>query len=253
MKMLKILLPVALAFCFTGCLDIEENVEVRNDGSGQLVEDMDASQMVDILQTYMGKEEMAKKGIVTMDTTVNLKDVVDTSSALSAEKKALLRPGKIHIQLDMDKKILKTRMTFPYTSQENLQKLYTVMGDGSSLGNAKLFGNLGGGEEGGGASPDLSQFTGIYTYVAKDGLMSRKVDREKWKALTDNPQMAQMKQASQMGMEINYTTNITLPRPVKKVSNPTAKLSEDKKTVSLKYNIIDALDHPEQFEYTIEY
>jgi hypothetical protein len=56
-----------------------------------------------------------------------------------------------------------------------------------------------------------------------------------------------------MGMEINYTTNITLPRPVKKVSNPTAKISDDKKTVSLKYNVIDALDHPEQFEYTIEY
>jgi hypothetical protein len=250
--MLKILLPFALALCFTGCLDIEENVEVRNDGSGQLVEDMDASQMVDILQTYMGKEEMAKKGIVTMDTTVNLKDVVDTSTTLSAEKKALLRPGKVHIQLDIDKKVLKTRMTFPYTSQDNLQKLYTVMGDGSSLGNAKLFGNMGG-DDGAGGSPDLSQFTGIYTYTTKDGLMSKKVNREKWKALTDNPQMAQMKQASQMGMEINYTTTITLPRPVKKVSNPTAKISDDKKTVSLKYNLIDALDHPEQFEYTIEY
>lgn len=251
MKMFKILLPLALAFCFTGCLDIEENVEVKNDGSGTLVEDMDASQMVDILQTYMGKEEMAKKGIQTMDTTVNLKDVVDTSSSLGADKKALLRPGKVHIQLDMDKKILKTRMTFPFTSQDNLQKLYTVMGDGSSLGNAKLFGNMGGDD--GGGSPDLTQFQGIYTFTAKDGLMSKKVNREKWKALTDNPQMAQMKQASQMGMEINYTTTITFPRPVKKVSNPTARLSDDKKTVSLKYNLIDALDHPEQFEYTIEY
>jgi hypothetical protein len=252
MKMFKILLPLALAFCFTGCLDVEENVDIKNDGSGTLVEDMDASQMVDILQTYMGKEEMAKKGIQTMDTTVNLKDVVDTSSNLTADKKALLRPGKVHIQLDMDKKILKTRMTFPFTSQENLAKLYTVMGDGSSLGNAKLFGNMGG-DDGGGGSPDLSQFQGIYTFVAKDGLMSKKVNREKWKALTDNPQMAQMKQASQMGMEINYTTTIIFPRPVKKISNPTAKLSEDKKTVSLKYNLIDALDHPEQFEYTIEY
>jgi hypothetical protein len=253
MKMFKILLPLALAFCFTGCLDVEENVEVKNDGSGTLVEDMDASQMVDILQTYMGKEEMAKKGIQTMDTTVNLKDVIDTSSSLSADKKALLRPGSVHIQLDMDKKILKTRMTFPFTSQENLAKLYTVMGDGSSLGNAKLFGNLGGEEGGSGGGPDLTQFQGIYTFVAKDGLMAKKVNREKWKALTDNPQMAQMKQASQMGMEINYTTTIHLPRPVKKISNPTAKLSEDKKTVSLKYNLIDALDHPEQFEYTIEY
>jgi len=254
MKIVKVVLFVVVAFCFSGCLDINEQVEVKKDGSGQLVEDMDMSQVIDILQTYMGKDEMAKKGIQTMDTTVNLKDVVDTSSALTAEKKALLRPGSVHIKLDLDAKIFKTRMVFPYTSQENLQKLYTVMSDGSAFGNTKLLGNLGGGDQaGGGGSPDLSQFTGIYTFTCTDGIMSKKVNKEKWKALTDRPEMAQMKQASQMGMEINQTTVITLPRPIKKCSNPTAKISDDKKTLTLKYNLIDALDHPEQFEYTIEY
>ena len=56
-----------------------------------------------------------------------------------------------------------------------------------------------------------------------------------------------------MGMEINYTTTITLPRPVKKIDNPLAKLSEDKKTVLLKFNLIDAFVHPENFGYKIEY
>ena len=252
MKFFKIFLPLALAFCFSGCLDIDEKVEIKKDGSGQLTEDMDMSQMIDILQTYMGKDEMAKKGIQTMDTTVFLKDIVDTSTSLSAEKKALLRPGSVHLKLDMDAKVFKTRMVFPFTSQENLQKLYAVISDGSSLGNAKLLGNLGG-EDSAGGGPDLPQFSGIYNFTTKDGLISRKVDKDKWKALTENPQMAQIKQASQMGMEINYSCTIVVPRPVKKISNPTAKLSEDKKTVTLKYNPLDALDHPEQFEYTIEY
>ena len=250
MKFLKILLPVALAFCFTGCLDVNEKVDVKKDGSGQLTEDMDMSQMVDIMQSYMGKDEMAKKGLQNMDTTIYLKDVVDTSTNLSAEKKALLRPGSVHIKLDMDAKIFTTRMVFPFSSQENLQKLYTIMNDGSTLGNAKLFGNMGG-DQGGG--PDMGQFTGIYNFTSKDGLMSKRVNKEKWKALNDNPQMAQMKQASQMGMEINYTTTILLPRPVKKIDNAQAKLSDDKKAVTMKYNLVDALDHPEQFEYTIEY
>jgi hypothetical protein len=253
MKMFKILLVLTLAFCFTGCLDIDEKTEIKKDGSGQLTEDMDMSQMVDILLNYMGKEEMAKKGLQNMDTTVYLKDVVDTSTSLSAEKKALLRPGSVHIQLDVDAKIFKTRMVFPFTSQANLQKLYSVITDGSSLGDTRLLGNLGGTDSSGGAGPDLPQFTGIYDWTCKDGLMSRRVNKEKWKALTDKPEMAQMKQASQMGMEINYTATIVLPRPVKKISNPTAKLSEDKKTITLKYNPLDALDHPEQFEYTIEY
>jgi hypothetical protein len=252
MKLRKLFLPLALAFCFAGCLDVNEQVEIKKDGSGQLVEDMDASQMIDILQQYMGKDEMAKKGIQTMDTTVNLKDVVDTSTSLSAEKKALLRQGKVHIKLDMEAKVFKTHMVFPFTSQDNLEKLYTVMSDGSAFGSTKLLGGMGG-ENGGGGAPDLSQFTGIYNFTCKDGVMARKVDKDKWKALTDRPEMAQMKQASQMGVEINYTATIILPRPVKKCSNPTAKISEDKKTVSLKYNLIDAIDHPEQFEYTIEY
>jgi hypothetical protein len=130
------------------------------------------------------------------------------------------------------------------------------MGDGS-IGTAQLFKNLGGGDDAGGGagapSPDINQFNGIYDFSSRDGLMTKKVNADKWKALQNDPQLAQMKQASQMGMEINYTTTIVLPRPVKKIDNATAKLSDDKKTVTMKFNLIDAFDHPEQFGYTIEY
>lgn len=250
MKILKFILPLAVVFCFAGCLDINENVDVKKDGSGQLTMDMDMSQMIEMLQNYMGKEELAKKGMQKMDTTIYMKDIVDTLSSLSAEKKSLLRPGKVHIKLDMDAKVFTTHMQFPFTSQENLQKLYIVMSDGS-LGNAKLFGGLGGGDQAG--SPDINQFNGIYDFTSKDGLMVKKVNEEKWKALKEDPQMAQVKQAAQMGMEINYTTTIVLPRAVKTVDNPLAKLSEDKKTVVMKFNLIDVFENPKQFNYRIEY
>jgi hypothetical protein len=250
MKILKFILPLAVVFCFAGCLDINENVDVKKDGSGQLTMDMDMSQMIEMLQNYMGKDELAKKGMQKMDTTIYLKDIVDTLSSLSAEKKSLLRPGKVHIKMDMDAKVFTTHMQFPFSSQENLQKLYIVMSDGS-LGNAKLFGGLGGGDQAG--SPDINQFNGIYDFTSKDGLMVKKVNQEKWKVLKDDPQMAQVKQAAQMGMEINYTTTIVLPRAIKTVDNPLAKLSEDKKTVVMKFNLIDVFDHPEQFNYRIEY
>ena len=143
MKMLKFILPLTLVLFFTGCLDINEKIDLKKDGSGQLTMDMDMSQMIDMLQTYMGKEELAKKGMQKMDTTIFMKDLVDTLSSLSAEKKNLLRPGQVHIKLDMDAKVFTTHMQFPFTSQENLQKLYVAMSDGS-LGNAKLFQGLGG-------------------------------------------------------------------------------------------------------------
>ncbi len=252
MKILKFILPAALAFCFSGCLDINENVDIRKDGSGQLTMDVDLSQMVDMLQTYMGKDELAKKGMQKMDTTILLSSIVDTSSGLSEDKKAILRPGRVHIKLDMDAKVFTVHSMFPFTSLENLQKLYALKNDGS-LGNAKLLGSLGG-DAGGGPSPgDFDQFNSIFDFTCKDGLLSKKLNKEKFDALKNDPQLAQMKQASQMGMEINYTTSLSLTRPVKKVENPLAKLSDDKKTVTIKFNLIDVLEHPEQFEYTISY
>jgi hypothetical protein len=246
-----------MAFCFAGCLDIDEKTEIKSDGSGRYSMDMDMSQMVEMLQTYMGKDEMTKKGMQKMDTTIYMKDLVDTLSSLSADKKALLRPGSIHIKLDVDAKVFTTHMSFPFNSQADLQKLINTVNDGSSLGATHLFkGMTPGGQDdpsGGGASPDINQFNGIYDFTSKDGRMSKQLNADKFKKLQDDPQMAQIKQATQMGIEIGYTTNIILPRPVKKVDNALAKLSDDKKTVTMKYNLMEVFDHPEKFNYTIEY
>jgi hypothetical protein len=252
MKFLKFILPAVLALGFAGCLDITESVDVRNDGSGQLTMDIDMSQMIDMLQTYMGKDEMAQKGMAKMDTTILLKDIVDTASALTEDKKAILRQGRVHIKMDVDAKIFTVHSMFPFTSLPNLQKLYTLMNDGS-LSNAKLFGSLAGGDTGGGGGPDMSQFNSVFDYTCKDGLLVKRLNKEKFDALKNDPQLAQMKQAAQMGMEINYTTTLTLPRAIKEAGNPLAKLSDDKKTVTMKFNLIDVFDHPDQFEYKVEY
>jgi len=253
MKFFKYLFPLSFVFLMAGCLDIDEKVDIKKDGSGQMAMDMDMSQMVEMLQTYMGKEELAKKGMDKMDTTVLMKDIVDTAKSISPEKKAVLRNGIVHIKMDLDQKIFKTHMQFPFTSYDQLQLLYKAMSDGS-LGNTNLLSGLGGQDgQGGAGSPDINQFNGIYDFVCKDGTMSKKLNTDKWKKLTNDPQLSQMKQASQMGVEILYTTTITLPRPVKKVDNTLAKLSDDKKTVMIRYNLVDVFEHPEQFGYSIEY
>ena len=255
-KTLKFILLVFVTISFTGCLDIYEKIDVKKDGSGAVTMDMDMSQMLEMIQQYMGQQGMEKAGLGKMDTTINMKDIHQGVDSLPADKKAVLSAGSVHIRLDTAAKIFTTHMNFPFTSQANLQKLYATLGDGS-LGTAQLFKNLGGDEGGGtgvgGPSPDINQFNGIYDFTCRDGLITKKVNQDKWKALQNNPQLAQIKQAGQMGIEINYTTTIVLPRPVKKIDNAIAKLSDDKKTVVMKFNLIDAFDHPEQFGYSIEY
>jgi hypothetical protein len=262
MKIIKILLPLGFLFCLAGCIEINEQIDIKSNGSGQWVMRMDMSQLLDLMQNYIGKDEMEKQlPTKKMDTTIFFKNIVDTATNITPEKKALVRDGKINMKLNMDEKVFNTNMSFPFKNLDNLQKLYASMGDGS-LGMGQLLKGMSGGKgdsagaAGPGANmqgPDINQFNAIYDFTSKDGYISRKLNAAKLKALQENPQFGQMKEASNMGVEIPYTLTLNFPRPVKKVDNPIGKISEDKKTVIIKYNVIEMLDHPEKFEFTIEY
>jgi hypothetical protein len=258
MKIVKVLLPVAFLFCLAGCVEINEDINIKNDGSGEYSMNMDMSKLLEMMQSTIGKEELEKQlPQKKMDTSISMKTLVDTSTSMSADKKALLRDGHLHMSLNMDQNIFKTDMHFPFKNQNQLQQLYTSIGDGS-LGTGQMLKNLSAAkgdsssdnQQGG---PDLSQFNSIYTFTSKSGYLSRTVNKEKFNALKESAQYGQMKQAEDMGMEVPYTITIHLPKPAKKITNTFAKLSEDKKTVTIKYSLTEVMDHPEKFEYTIEY
>lgn len=258
MKWVKILLPVLFFFVLAGCFEINEEINVKSNGSGEMTMKMDMSQLLDMMQSYLGKDEMDKQmPKKAMDTTVLMKDLVDTAKSISEDKKALIRNGKVHLKLNMDEKIFKADMHFPFDNLNNLQKLYTSLNDGS-LGAANLFKGLASpGKDSTNVNsspvPDMNQFNSIYDFQSKDGLISRKLNADRWKAIQGSQEFEQMKQATSMGIEIPYTITVNLPRPVKKIDNALAVLSEDKKMVTIKYNLIEVIDHPEKFEYTIAY
>jgi hypothetical protein len=258
MKIWKIVLPLAFLFCLSSCVEINEDINISKNGSGEYSMNMDMSKLLDIMQSYIGKDELEKQlPQKKMDTSIMMKTIVDTSTTLSAEKKALLRNGKLHMNLNMDEKIFKTDMHFPFKSMDQLQQLYTSMGDGS-LGTGQLLKNLAPGKGDSSADnmqggPDIGQFNSIYTFISRSGFISRTVNKEKFNAMKESAQYGQMKQAGDMGMEVPYTITIHLPKPAKKITNTFAKLSPDKKTVTIKYNLTEVLEHPEKFEYTIEY
>ena len=68
-----------------------------------------------------------------------------------------------------------------------------------------------------------------------------------------NPKIEEAKGMSSMMGEMNYTIALNLPRAVKKVSNPKAVISNDKKNVMLKTDLFSIFDHPELLELTVDY
>ena len=189
-----------------------------------------------------------------------MSSLMDSAKDVTADQKELMKNGKLHVKMNMKEKEMKMNVDLPFTGYGNLQKLMSGMAN-SGTGIGEAFKAMFDKEGDAGASDlpaqpksnQMDQLNGVFDVVAKNGVLSRKANTEKFKALMEKPEMEQMKQLSASGMEILYTTTIKFPRPVKKSDNPLIKLSDDKKTVTMKYNLLELLETPEKFSYTIEY
>jgi hypothetical protein len=257
-KFFKYVLTVAISIFFVSCYEVNEEIEINADGTGTYVTKMDMGQLIDVMQTFAGDEELKKDGLDrVLDTTIYWKNMMDTAKDVTPEQKDLLKDGKMSLQMNIKEKIFKMDMNFPYKNLNNLQQLMSgKAASGPGLTNAfkSMFGKSGDDQATPTPNgPDMGDISGIFDVTVKNGLIERKVNQEKYKALTDRPEMAQLKQYSSSGMEILYTTTIKLPRPVKKADNPIIKLSEDKKTVTMKYNMLELLENPTKFAYVIQY
>jgi hypothetical protein len=246
MKFAKFLLPLVLLFSLASCFDIDEEIDINKNGSGEWKMNIDMSQLVDIMQTYMGKEELEKQfPQKKMDTTLYMKDLIDTVTSIAPDKKALLHDGKVHLNLDMNEKVFKTNSVFPFKNIGDVEKLRSAAGS-NSFGAGQLLKNFGSDKSDNSQQPDMSMFGSVYDLKIKDGMISNKVNKM-------NPQFNQIKDAGSSGIDVPYSLTIKLPRPAKKVDNPIVKMSDDRKTLTVKYNLMDTFQQPDKYEYNIEY
>lgn len=260
MKILKILVVTVLAIFCAACYEVNEEIVINENGSGTYVTKMDMSQLIEMMQSMAGEEELAKDGMdKTIDTTFMMKSVLDSSKDTSPEQKELMKDGKMALKMNMNEKVFNIKLDFPFKKLDNLQSLMSEMG-GNTTGISNVFKTVFGKGEAkkeneldAPKEPPLGEITSVFDITVKKGLIRKKLNPEKFKALMDKPEMAQMKEVSSSGMEVLYTTTIKLPRAVKKVDNPMLKLSTDKKTVTMKYNFLELFEKPEKFSYTIEY
>jgi hypothetical protein len=263
MKYFRFAFVFVLLGLLAGCYEVNEEIVINADGSGTFDNKMDMGRLLELMQTFAGEEELSKEGMdKAIDTTFNMKDMMESAKDVTPEQKALLATGTMKMQMNIKEKVLKMDMHFPFSSQDNLQKLMAGQGNGGA-GMTDIIKQLfGGGDKKEedttqivdvAKEPDMQDISNIFDVTVKNGLISKKVNNEKYKALKARPEMAQLKQLSTSGMEILYNTTIRLPRPVKKADNAMIKLSEDKKVVTMHYNLLELLETPEKFSYTIEY
>jgi hypothetical protein len=262
MKLFRYVLVFVLLGLLAGCYEVNEEIVINADGTGTFVTKMDMGQLLEMMQSFAGEEKLSEEGMdKVIDTTFRMKDMLDSAKDITPEQKALLSTGTMKMQMNIKEKIFKMDMHFPFSSQDNLQKLMAGQGN-NGAGITDIFKQFFGGDKKQedttqivdvAKDPDMQDISNIYDVTVKNGFISKKINNVKYKALMARPEMGQIKQLSSSGMEILYTTTIKLPRPVKSSDNPLIKISEDKKTVTMHYNLLELLDNPEKFSYTLEY
>ena len=260
---MKVFKGLLLCFCcvwMTSCLEINENVEIKENGSGKVSTTTDLSQLVDMMAA-MGGDEYDKMKNEKIDTLIEMKKFVDTSTKLTTDQKALLRNGKVRMKMNIEEKVFNINMEFPFDNIENYQQLNNLLNNQAG-GIGGIMKNVLSGssdkekeitDQPAPATPDMDQLSTVFDFNASNGLIKKTLNQERYKKLMDDPQIQQLKQGADMGMEILYTTTYKLPRPVKKVDNAAAKVSDDKKTVTIRQNMLEIFSTPEKFEYTIQY
>ena len=257
MKNIRLLLLFLLPVALFSCTDTREELEIKSNGSGTLVMKSDLSKMLDMVKGFAGENDLAKDGLdKAYDTTMLMKDYVDTARDVPADKKELLRNGKVHVIMNVKESIGKFDMNFPFASTDKLQQLYASL-NSSDGGLKNMFGGMGknlpngGGEQG--SDKNMPQIASVYDITVKDGLYSRKVNKERYDAFVQQVKLEELKQMGSMLGAMDYTLSIKLPRAIKKISNNKAVLSDDKKTASVKTDLLETFEHPDLLALDIEY
>lgn len=249
------------SFFLTGCLDSEEDVTINTNGSGVYKNTIDMSGLFDMIQMAAAMDTSAGSKLKELedkniDSTIAIGAFTDTSTALTAEQKALLHDGTMHMMINQKDKLFRIVLNYPFKKTEDIQKIMELQQSGKGfnpMGKAMDNPALPGMDEqqGGGGLPSADQFTQMNF---KNGFIERKVDQKKIDSLKNSDQFSQMQGAGEMLMSgITFTTVIHLPKAVKASSGSNLTLSDDKKTVRVKYTLQDMIKTPKALEFKVEY
>jgi len=243
------------AFFLTGCLDTEEDLTITANGSGTYKTTIDMSGLFDMMQMAAMMDTSASSQLKefsdkNIDSSFSLGAFTDTAATLTAEEKAILHDGTAHMTINQKSKVFKIVLNYPFKKVEDVGKIMQLQQSGKS------FNPMGKGLDNpalGGMDRGLPSTGEITTTDFKNGSIERKVDEQKLDALKKDENFSQVMSAGEMLSGVTFTTNIRLPKPVKSSSGANVSVSNDKKTVTLKYTLLDMFKTPKALEFKVEY
>jgi hypothetical protein len=254
MKKLLYLFVAAATLSFTSCLDTVETMSLKEDGSGNYKLTIDMAKMMGMMSAFGGENKKTEK----KDTVIYFKEYADTSTALTAEEKEILKTGKLSVNMDTDKGDFKNPGQLVYLRNhlaemiektKAMDKLDDKKKENTAEGDMDMTPKMKPGT--GNANPfkdyyEFSVTANSLSYQVKDTAAALK-------AMEESEDLKSLKQMAPMMGEMTYTTTIELPRPATKVEGVNAKLSDNKKTVTITASFQEMFTNVESMAFKVEY
>ncbi len=216
-KIINALLIAASVFTMTACFDITEEITVNKDGSGTYVSVTDASKLSEQLQM-----------LAAMDTTGQLipkmKFTLDSSFNVNFKQYATLK-GVSKVKVD--------------TSKEYVYKVTLDFADINALNSV--------------INVDKKEAAQKNLYTWSKGKLTRKDSGIGGMGEMDMEDEQQKEMAKSMLKDMKYSIIYHLPKKVSSVTNKVAKISDDKKTVTLECSLLDIMDKKVSLSNEVNY
>jgi hypothetical protein len=251
MQKLLGLLLIGSVLAMTSCETTRE-ISLNENGSGTLVTTTDMSGLLGFAKMSGQGKDMDKEEVI--DTTISLDKMADSIPDLSTEDKELVKKGTLGFKLNMADEKFVTKLQFPFTQANQISKLDQLSAKVTEQAMKK---QMDGKSE---TAPPMDSdemprmsTDDYFTITYAKGLIEKKHIPEKYAKIGEDKGMQSLKEMAGEGMPMNTTLIYNLPKPAKKVEGKNAKLSEDKKKVTITNSVEDFFDDVTKLEFRIEY
>jgi hypothetical protein len=246
------LLLVGAVLVLTSCETTKE-ITFNPDGSGTMVTTTDMSGLI-ALAKMSGQGKELEKDDKAIDTTIALDKLVDSIPELNDEQRTLAKKGKLGLNISLADEKMMTKLHFPFSNASEISKLDELS---AKVMEQTMKKQMGGDADSASPIPadalPKASMDDYFTMTYSKGLIERKVIAEKYAKVDDDKGMQSLKEMASEGMPMNTTLIFNLPKPAKKVEGKNAKLSEDKKKVTIVSSADDFFDDVAKMEFRIEY
>ena len=254
MKKLYYPFIVFILFCLSSCVDIEERYDFKPDGSCNVVYGFDMGSAVSVLMNLMPDSvKDTPQFSLVKDTTLNFYTALpdSTQQRMTAEETNMAKTSDLSVQMNLRKNIMKVSINHLAKTPAELD-YYLKHLSNMSMNNQLSAVTKNNKPPSGFDAQQLLAGEDYYLYEITPHKFYRIIDKTKFNAFLKKTQST-LSMAKAMLIDMPYKVVLNFAKPLKRINNPKAVVSADRKHVTLTTTMDDIMKNPSVMNLKIDF